>query len=136
MEWAMSLLLNHPEALQKAREEIDNNVGQGHLIEDSDLPKLPYLHGIVNETLRLFPVTLLLVPHMYSEECSIGGYDVPRGTIVLVNVWAVHRDPKLWLEPTNFKPQRFQGIEGEREGYKFIPFGLRRKGLSRPRHGH
>ncbi|KAJ4977170.1 hypothetical protein NE237_002276 [Protea cynaroides] len=128
MEWAMSLLLNHPEELQKAREEIDNNVGQGRLIEESDLAKLPYLRGIVNETLRLFPVAPLLVPHMSSEECSIEGYDVPRGTVVLVNAWAVHRDPKLWLEPTSFKPERFQGIEGEREGYKFIPFGLGRRG--------
>ncbi|KAJ4965858.1 hypothetical protein NE237_017707 [Protea cynaroides] len=127
MEWAMSLLLNHPEVLQKAREEIDNNVGQGRLIEESDLAKLPYLRGIVNETLRLFPVTPLLVPHMTSEECSIGGYDVPRRTIVLVNAWVVHRDSKLWLEPTSFKPERFQGIEGEREGYKFIPFGLGRR---------
>ncbi|KAJ4966679.1 hypothetical protein NE237_018528 [Protea cynaroides] len=128
MEWAMSLLLNHPEALQKAREEIDNNVGQGRLLEESDLPKLPYLRGIVNETFRLLPVAPLLVPHMSSEECSIGGYDVPRGTIVLVNAWAVHRDPKLWVEPTSFKPERFQDIEGEREGYKFIPFGLGRRG--------
>ncbi|XP_043709737.1 cytochrome P450 81Q32-like [Telopea speciosissima] len=128
LEWAMSLLLNHPEALQKAREEIDNNVEQGCLIEDSDLAKLPYLRCIINETLRLFPVAPLLLPHVSSEECTIGGYDVHPGTIVLVNAWAVHRDPKIWFEPTSFKPERFDGIEGEREGYKFIPFGLGRRG--------
>ncbi|XP_042506701.1 cytochrome P450 81Q32-like [Macadamia integrifolia] len=127
LEWAMSLLLNHPEALKKAREEIDNNVEQGRLIEDSDLAKLPYLRCIINETLRLFPVAPLLLPHVSSEECSIGGYDVHPGTILLVNAWAVHRDPKIWFESTSFKPERFEGIEGEKEGYKFIPFGLGRR---------
>ncbi|XP_042507624.1 cytochrome P450 81Q32-like [Macadamia integrifolia] len=127
LEWAMSLLLNHPEALQKAREEIDNNVEEGRLIEDSDLAKLPYLRCVINETLRLFPVAPLLLPHVSSEECSIGGFDVHPRTILLVNAWAVHRDPKIWFEPTSFKPERFEGIEGEREGYKFIPFGLGRR---------
>ncbi|XP_042507623.1 cytochrome P450 81Q32-like [Macadamia integrifolia] len=127
LEWAMSLLLNHPEALKKAREEIDNNVEQGRLIEDSDLAKLPYLRCIINETLRLFPVAPLLLPHVSSKECSIGGYAVHPGTILLVNAWAVHRDPKIWFESTSFKPERFEGIEGEREGFKFIPFGLGRR---------
>ncbi|CAL5332493.1 unnamed protein product [Camellia sinensis] len=127
MEWAVSLLLNHPEALQKARTEIDNQVGPGQLLEDSDLSKLPYLHCIINETLRLFPVAPLLLPHFSSEDCVADGFNIPRGTTLLVNAWAIHRDPNSWDEPTRFKPERFEGVEGGREGFKFIPFGVGRR---------
>ncbi|KAL7245327.1 hypothetical protein ACSBR2_000618 [Camellia fascicularis] len=127
MEWAVTLLLNHPEALQKARTEIDNNVGPGQLLEDSDLSKLRYLHCIINETLRLFPVAPLLLPHFSSEDCVVDGFNIPRGTTLLVNAWAIHRDPNSWDEPTRFKPERFEGVEGGREGFKFIPFGVGRR---------
>ncbi|CAK9154812.1 unnamed protein product [Ilex paraguariensis] len=128
MEWAMSLLLNHPDVLEKARSEINNHVQLGHLLEDSDLPKLPYLRCIVNETLRLFPAAPLLVPHFSSGESTIEGYKVPQGTTLLVNAWAIHRDPTLWEEPNKFRPERFEGIEkGGDQGFKFIPFGMGRR---------
>ncbi|KAF6176230.1 hypothetical protein GIB67_023521 [Kingdonia uniflora] len=63
MEWAMALLVNHPEVLHKASSEIERNIQHGRLLEESDLPKLPYLNCIVNETLRLYPVGPLLIPH-------------------------------------------------------------------------
>ncbi|XP_050265966.1 cytochrome P450 81C13-like isoform X2 [Quercus robur] len=87
IEWAMSLLLNHPEVLQKVKAEIDNQVG----------------------------------------DCTVGGFHIPQGTILLVNAWSMHRDPKFWEEPTKFKPERFEEINGEREGFKFIPFGIGRR---------
>uniref|UniRef100_A0A7C8YSR8 Costunolide synthase n=1 Tax=Opuntia streptacantha TaxID=393608 RepID=A0A7C8YSR8_OPUST len=104
MEWAMSILLNHPQVLEKAKAEIDIQVGQDRLLEDSDLPRLPYLQCIVSETLRMFPVLPLLLPHLSSQDCQIGGFDIPGGTMLLVNAWAIHRDPKLWDEPEVFKP--------------------------------
>ncbi|KAA8528485.1 hypothetical protein F0562_035840 [Nyssa sinensis] len=126
LEWAISLLLNHPEVLEKLRAEIDNHVGHGRLLDETDLVKLPYLRCIINETLRLYPPAPLLLPHCSSEDCTVAGYDIPQGTILLVNAWAMHRDPKVWEEPTKFKPERFEGMEG-REGYKFIPFGMGRR---------
>ncbi|PIM98017.1 Cytochrome P450 CYP2 subfamily [Handroanthus impetiginosus] len=127
MEWAMSLLLNHPHELNKVKNEIDNNFPPGKLLMDSDLHKLPYLRCIINETLRLYPVAPLLVPHTSSEDCKIEGFDVLKGTILLVNAWAIHRDPKLWDEPEMFKPERFKGIEGGFDGFRFIPFGVGRR---------
>ncbi|XP_077217417.1 cytochrome P450 81Q32-like [Tasmannia lanceolata] len=127
MEWAMSLLLNHPHVLDRAKAELDIHVGHGRLIDESDLAKLPYLHNIIKETLRLCPVAPLLVPHQSSEECTVGGFNVPCGTILMVNMWAIHRDPKLWVEPMSFKPERFEGSEGENEGFKFMPFGHGRR---------
>ncbi|KAE8692034.1 hypothetical protein F3Y22_tig00110863pilonHSYRG00066 [Hibiscus syriacus] len=124
LEWAMSLLLNHPEALKKVRAEIDSRVGHERLLNDSDLSKLPYLRSAVNETLRLYPPAPVLVPHYSSEDCMVCGYEVPKGTLLIVNAWAIHNDPKIWDEPTKFKPERF---EEEKEGSKFLPFGLGRR---------
>ena len=125
LEWAMSNLLNHPNVLKKAREEVDNQIGQEKLIEESDISKLHYLQSIISETFRLNPAAPLLVPHMSSADCTIGGYDVPRGTMLLVNAWAIHRDPKVWDDATSFKPERFENGNGET--YKLIPFGIGRR---------
>nr|BAF98467.1 cytochrome P450 [Coptis japonica var. dissecta] len=128
MEWAMSLLLNNPQVIKKAQAEIDNNLEQGRLINESDVNKLPYLHSIITETLRIYPAGPLLVPHESSEECIVGGYKVPSGTMLLVNVWAIQQDPNIWVEPTKFKPERFDGFEGTRDGFKLMPFGSGRRG--------
>ncbi|KAF7828662.1 cytochrome P450 81E8-like [Senna tora] len=124
LEWAFSNLLNHPEVLKKAKEEIDTHIGQERLINETDILELPYLQNIISETIRLYPATPMLLPHEPSSDCIIGGYNVPRGTMVLVNAWAIHRDPQLWIDPTSFKPERF---EKEGEANKLIPFGLGRR---------
>ena len=125
IEWAMSLLLNHPEILRRARAELDDIVGEDRLVDEPDLINLPYLQNIINETLRLFPAAPLLLPHESSGDCTIGGFDVPRGTMLLANAWAIHRDPKWWDDPTSFKPERHESKEGD--PYKFIPFGIGRR---------
>ncbi|KAI8018927.1 Cytochrome P450 81Q32 [Camellia lanceoleosa] len=125
MEWVMSLLMNHPKVLKKARAELDTHVGQDRLVDESDLSNLHYLQDIIFETFRLFPPAPLLVPHMSSEDCTIGGFEVPRDTILLVNAWAIHRNPQVWDNPTSFKPERFKGEEVE--GYKLMPFGMGRR---------
>ncbi|XP_024973240.1 cytochrome P450 81E8-like [Cynara cardunculus var. scolymus] len=125
IEWAMSLLLNHPDVLKRARAEVDEHIGYQRLVEETDLTKLPFIQCIVHETLRLFPAAPLLVPHEPSEDCIIGGFHVSRGTMVLVNAWAIHRDPQLWDEPLSFKPERFEKMGNM--GYRFIPFGVGRR---------
>ena len=125
MEWAMSLLLNHPNLLEKATAEIDERVGQERMIDETDLTNLPYLQNIINETLRLYPPGPLLLPHMSSEDCEIGGYHIPKQTMVMVNAWAIQRDPKIWNDPTSFQPERFE--EGKAESYKLLPFGVGRR---------
>ncbi|GKD71895.1 isoflavone 2'-hydroxylase-like protein [Tanacetum coccineum] len=92
--------------------------------EETDLPNLPYIQCIINETLRLFPAAPLLVPHEPSQGCTIGGFHVSCGTMVIVNAWAIHRDPMLWDDPLSFKPERFEKVENE--GYWFIAFGMGR----------
>ncbi|CAI9758512.1 unnamed protein product [Fraxinus pennsylvanica] len=125
IEWALSALLNHPEKLERVKAEIDRLVGNDRLIEESDLSNLHYLQAIISETFRLLPAAPLLVPHEASDNCKIGGYDIPRGTILLVNAWAIHRDPTIWDDPTSFKPERFE--VGEVGPPKLMPFGMGRR---------
>ncbi|KAM7520966.1 hypothetical protein LguiB_019928 [Lonicera macranthoides] len=130
MEWAMSNLLNHPQVLKKAQTEINNNVGQERLIDESDLNDLPYLDCIINETLRMHPPTPLLVPHESSEDCTVGGFRIPRGTMLFVNLWGIQNDPKNWVDPQRFNPDRFLeiGVDRAKEGFKLMPFGSGRRG--------
>jgi cytochrome P450 len=123
----MTLLLNHPKVMQKVKAEIDEHVGHGRLLNESDIVKLPYLRCVINETLRLYPPAPLLLPHFSSEACTAGGFDIPQGTMLVVNAWTMHRDPKLWEEPNEFKPERFEAGLGEGDGFKYIPFGIGRR---------
>ncbi|KAA0032531.1 hypothetical protein IC582_025532 [Cucumis melo] len=126
LEWALSHLLNNPEVLKKAIDEIDSSIGQECLVKEVDSFSLSYLQGIISETLRLNPAAPLLVPHCAFEDCKIGGYDVPRDTIVLINAWTIHRDPSLWEDATSFKPERHENANGV-DAYKLLPFGLGRR---------
>eukprot|EP01018_Ginkgo_biloba_P040754 Gb_24787 [translate_table: standard] len=135
IEWALSLLLQHPDILKKAQEELDTKIGRNRLVEESDIPQLEYLQLIVKETLRLYPAGPLLVPHESKEDCHIGGYHVSVGTLLVVNAWAIHRDPVTWKKPLEFKPERFMEgkLEMEIEGrgnneFEMIPFGAGRRG--------
>ncbi|CAL4919200.1 unnamed protein product [Urochloa decumbens] len=124
-EWAMSLLLNHPEVLKKAQAEIDASVGSSRLIGADDVPRLGYLQHIVTETLRLYPVLPTLIPHESTTGCTVGGHHVARGTMLLVNVYAIHRDPTVWEDPAAFRPERFEN--GKAEDRLLMPFGMGRR---------
>lgn len=125
LEWAMSSLLNHPNVMKRARIELENEIGQEKLIDEVDISKLKYLQGIISETLRLYPAAPMLVPHMSSNDCTVEGYDIPRDTMLLVNAWALHRDPRVWDDPKSFKPERFEGDESKT--HKLMSFGLGRR---------
>ena len=126
VEWAMSALLNHPDKMVKAREEIDRVIRTDRLLHETDLASLPYLQCVIHETFRLFPATPLLIQHEASAECRIAGYDIPRGTIVQVNSWAIHRDPSNWDDPETFKPERFENTDAPKAP-RLLPFGMGRR---------
>jgi len=139
VEWAMSELLRRPEVLAKLTEELDRVVGRGRLVAEEDMPRLPYLDAVVRETMRLHPVVPLLIPRVSREDTAVGGYDIPRGTRVLVNVWAIGRDPAVWGDAAEeFRPERFVVAGGEAADVKgqdlrLLPFGAGRRMC--PAHG-
>ncbi|KAF8720968.1 hypothetical protein HU200_023375 [Digitaria exilis] len=131
VEWALSELLRKPEAIAKATEELDSVVGRDRFVTEQDIPRLPYLEAIVKETMRLHPAGPLLAPRLSREDTSVGGhYDIPAGTRVLVNVWAIGRDPAVWGDAAEeFRPERFVGSDVDVKGHDFelLPFGAGRR---------
>lgn len=132
IEWALAELINHPAIFQKARDEIDKVIGNNRLVEESDIPNLPYIQAIIKETLRLHPTGPIIVRES-TEDCKIGDYDIPARTRLFVNVWAIGRDPNHWPEPLEFKPERFTesdkgGIDVRGQHFHLLPFGSGRRG--------
>ncbi|KAI5328595.1 hypothetical protein L3X38_027992 [Prunus dulcis] len=128
-EFAFAETVNNPAVMGKAKQELDDVVGKGNIVQEAHISKLPYLQAVMKETLRLHPVAPLLVPHCPSETCTVGGYTIPKGSRVLVNAWAIHRDPSNWEDPLDFDPDRFLHIKGDYSGsdFNYLPFGSGRR---------
>ncbi|XP_077216361.1 xanthotoxin 5-hydroxylase CYP82C4-like [Tasmannia lanceolata] len=132
LTWALSMLLNNPYILKKAQNELDIHVGNERQVDESDVKKLVYLQAIVKETLRLYPTAPLGVPHEAIEDCHIGGFHVPAGTHIFINLWKLHRDPRVWSDPFDFRPERFLTV-GHMEidfmgpDFEYTPFGSGRR---------
>ncbi|XP_015063977.1 geraniol 8-hydroxylase-like [Solanum pennellii] len=129
LEWAMAELLKNPHTLEKAQEELAQVIGRGKLVDEADVAQLPYLQCIVKEALRLHPPVSLLIPRKVEEDVELCGYTVPKGSQVLVNVWAIGRDSGIWENPLDFKPERFWESEIDVRGrdFELIPFGAGRR---------
>ncbi|XP_027335995.1 cytochrome P450 71A1-like [Abrus precatorius] len=129
VEWTITELLRRPELFKKATEELDRVIGRERWVEEKDIVNLPYINAIAKEAMRLHPVAPLLVPRLAREDCHIDGYDIPKGTQVLVNIWTIGRDPSIWDEPNEFRPERFIGKEIDVKGhdYELLPFGAGRR---------
>ncbi|KAK4557962.1 hypothetical protein RGQ29_007632 [Quercus rubra] len=129
VEFAMAEIMNKPELMRKTQQELEAVVGKDNIVEESHIHKLPYLHAVMKETLRLHPALPLLVPHCPSETCTVGGYTIPKGSRIFVNVWAIQRDPSIWENPLNFDPERFLNSKWDYSGndFNYFPFGSGRR---------
>ncbi|XP_073005917.1 cytochrome P450 81Q32-like [Typha latifolia] len=127
-EWAMSLLLNNPHTITKVAAKIITRVGNEQLIDESDFSNLPYLHCIIKETLCLYPGAPLLVPHESRDDLILNNYNIPHGTMLLVNAYSIQRDPAMWDDPDEFRPERFEEEKGKEK--HMIAFGNERRKCS------
>lgn len=129
VEFAMAEIMNKPEVMKKVEQELEAVVGKDNIVEESHIQKLPYLYAVMKETLRLHPALPLLVPHCPSEPCIVGGFSIPKGARVFVNVWAIHRDPSIWKNPMEFDPERFLRGAWDYSGndFSYFPFGSGRR---------
>ena len=125
-------MLKNPSILRRAQEEMDQVIGRNRRLEESDLPKLPYLRAICKESFRLHPSTPLNLPRISTEACEVNGYYIPKNTRLSVNIWAIGRDPEVWENPLEFLPDRFlsaKNIKTDPRGndFELIPVGSGRR---------
>ncbi|KAL0642553.1 hypothetical protein Bca4012_040843 [Brassica carinata] len=131
MIWAMAELIRNPRVMKKAQDEIRTSIRikpQERLAEE-DLDKAHYLKLVVKETLRLHPAAPLLLPRETMSPIKIQGYDIPPKTLLIVNAWAIGQDPKHWMNPEEFIPERFMDCPVDYKGHSFemLPFGSGRR---------
>ncbi|XP_051131225.1 cytochrome P450 736A117-like [Andrographis paniculata] len=132
LEWTMTELLRHSNVMNKLKSEVRAILkDKNHTINITydDLEQMHYLRAVVKETLRLHPPTPFM-GRLARQDVEVMGYDIPAGTAVFINFWAVGRDPATWDEPDTFKPERLIGSTIDFKGVDFelIPFGAGRRG--------
>ncbi|KAF3440760.1 hypothetical protein FNV43_RR19046 [Rhamnella rubrinervis] len=129
IEWAMSELMRSPEDLKKVQQELADVVGLERRLEESDYEKLTYFKCVVKEVLRLHPPIPLLL-HETSEDAEVAGYFIPKKSRVMINAYAIGRDPNSWEDPDTFRPSRFlkDGVpDFKGSNFEFVPFGSGRR---------
>ncbi|XVF50612.1 hypothetical protein PTKIN_Ptkin04bG0115500 [Pterospermum kingtungense] len=131
IEWVLAEVIRHPRVKSLLQKELESVVGMNRMVEEADLTKLTYLDMVLKETLRLHPVAPLLIPHESMEDIEINGYHIPKKSRILINIWAIGRDPNVWSNNCGeFFPERFVNSNIDVRGHDFqlIPFGSGRRG--------
>ncbi|OGE54266.1 hypothetical protein PENARI_c006G06548 [Penicillium arizonense] len=101
-----------PDVQRKAQEEIDRVSGPDQLPKVRDRTRLPYIDAVVKEVLRWHPVAPMGIPHASSDDDTWEGYSIPKGSLLMPNIWAMTHDPAVYHDPMIFKPERFLGMDG------------------------
>ncbi|XP_042039991.1 cytochrome P450 71AU50-like [Salvia splendens] len=147
IEWILSELLRNPTVMKKLQKELEQVVstvmkklqkeleqvvGLKRIVEESDLDQLEYLDMVVKESFRLHPAAPLLLPHYSREDSKVNGYDIPKDSRIIINTYAIGRDPNVWTDPEKFIPERFIGSDIDVRGQHFqlLPFGSGRRGCA------
>ncbi|GLT47060.1 hypothetical protein SLA2020_207820 [Shorea laevis] len=108
LTWALSLLLNNPNVLKKAQQELDILTSKDGKVEEINTRDLVYLQAIIKETLRLYPPLPVIPPHESTEDCEVSGYYIPAGTRLLIYVnYKIQRVSQVWSDTDDFRPERF-----------------------------
>lgn len=127
--WAMAELMRKPRMMKQVQDELRLNIKGKAKVDESDLDQLEFLKLVVKETLRMHPSLPMLVPRISMGECAIGGYSIPDKAVIIVNAWAIGRDPTSWENPEEFQPERFINCPIDYKGhdFEFIPFSSGRR---------
>uniref|UniRef100_A0A8C6TNR8 Cytochrome P450, family 2, subfamily U, polypeptide 1 n=1 Tax=Neogobius melanostomus TaxID=47308 RepID=A0A8C6TNR8_9GOBI len=126
--WILFYMVLYPDIQGKWQKEIDAVIGSHQAPSMTDKGSLPFTEATIMEVQRLTVVVPLAIPHMTSMTTEFCGYTIPKGTVIIPNLWSVHRDPTVWDEPDHFNPARFLDQDGNllRKEY-FMPFGIGRR---------
>ncbi|KAJ7309253.1 cytochrome P450 [Mycena albidolilacea] len=113
----------YPNVMRTAQAELDQVVGRDRMPSFSDRANLPYIEAIVKEVLRWRPVGPLGLPRRSVKDDRYNGYFIPKGTLVLYNVWAIHRDPEIFPDYDEFRPERYL----EQPDLEYVTYGFGRR---------
>ncbi|KAI3515133.1 hypothetical protein L1887_13884 [Cichorium endivia] len=129
VEWAISELIRCPRAMNKVQTELRQALNGKEKIHEEDIQDLKYLNLVIKETLRLHPPLPLVMPRECREPCTLAGYHIGNKTKLIVNVFAINRDPEYWQEAESFIPERFENSVTNIMGadYEYLPFGAGRR---------
>jgi cytochrome P450 len=109
LEWTMTELMRHPECMKKLQDEINSFSTHNLNVTEKEVEKMNYLHCVIKEGLRLHPSGPLLF-RLPSEDVQLKGYDISAGTHVIINAWALQRNPAIWgLDANEYRPERHFG---------------------------
>ena len=129
LRWAIAYLVHHPECQRDVQSQLDDVVGRDRMPGLDDRPKLPLVLATITETLRLGNVAEVAIPHYTLSDTTLAGYRVPKDTVVMTNLMAVHLDPSLWENPNSFDPRRHIDSDGQliTNSGNFLPFSAGRR---------
>ncbi|XP_066275013.1 steroid 17-alpha-hydroxylase/17,20 lyase-like isoform X2 [Branchiostoma lanceolatum] len=113
LRWAILFLAAHPEVQEKVAAELDGAVGRDRLPELSDREATPYTEATIHEVMRIGSIAPLSLPHATTVDTTLRGYQIPKGTWIMPNLWALHHDPATWGDPDVFRPERFLDENGK-----------------------
>ncbi|XP_046394627.1 methyl farnesoate epoxidase-like [Ischnura elegans] len=127
LSFGMLYMVLHPEVQKKVQEELDEVVGRDRMPSLEDRPRLPYIDATINEIMRCSTIAPLAVPHApltHEPWINFRGYHIPKGARILLNLYGLHHDPKVWKSPEVFNPERFLQKNGEQVPREaLMPFG-------------
>ena len=122
LSWTWYALSQNPAMEARLHEELNGVLG-GRPPQVADLPRLPYLQAVMNESLRLYPPAYILAREAI-EPCRIGGYDIPLRSTIVLAPWVTHRDPRFYDEPDAYRPERWlDGLMQRLPAGAYFPFG-------------
>ncbi|KAJ4725249.1 Cytochrome P450 [Melia azedarach] len=129
IDWAMCEMMKSPRVMKKAQAEVREVFDRKGKVDEAGIGEMKFLKLVIKETLRMHPPVPLLLPRECGQRCVINGFNIPVKARVVVNAWAIGRDPKYWTEPESFIPERFLdcGIDYKGNNFEYIPFGAGRR---------
>ncbi|KAJ7659531.1 putative monooxygenase [Mycena rosella] len=126
MTFFLAMMLN-PSVQTKARQEIDTVIGSDRLPTIQDRESLPYIRSIMTEVFRWKPAVPLGIPHALIQDDVYDGMYLPKGSLVIPNVWYMLRDPQIYHDPLEFDPDRYQNLDSEMDKVTDLLFGFGRR---------
>ncbi|RCV39176.1 hypothetical protein SETIT_8G202500v2 [Setaria italica] len=134
LDYAMAELMRNPQSMTKLQAEVRRCTAKGKdMVTEEDLSGMSFLKAVMKESMRLHAPGPLMLPHFSMAECVVEGYTIPSGTRVILNVWALGRDPTYWKSPEEFVPDRFleeamdAASDFQGNDFRFLPFGSGRR---------